>query len=113
MKPSDTEKTPSTPSSPSNSKGKNTRDDDDAAPMAQTAKPGLLPTGLSRAIVLAAVIIASTVATTGLLAGRFALVSSGRTENALMYRIDRLTGRVSLCTQSQCTTLANRPETGG
>ena len=81
--------------------------DEDVKPEAPP-KTGILPTGLSRAIVLASVILTIVVITPLLLGHRYALVAAQRSENALVYRIDTLTGHVSLCSATQCQPVAEK-----
>ncbi len=75
-------------------------------------KAGILPTGLSRAIVLGSAILGLVVLTPLLLGHRYELVAAARGDNALMYRIDTLTGRVSLCSATSCMPVAER-DSGG
>jgi len=77
-------------------------DADEAAPPPAPPKPGLLPTGLSRAMVIGALLLFSAIVGVGLFGGRYALISALRTENAIVYRIDRMTGRVSFCSPAAC-----------
>ena len=69
-----------------------------------------LPTGLSRAIVIATILGALAFVTTSLLSNRYELVAATKSDNAIVYRLDRLTGRVSFCSASQCNVLPNRAE---
>ncbi len=71
-------------------------------------KTGFLPTGLSRAIVLGSVILGAVVLTPLLIGHRYELVTVPRSENALAYRIDSLTGRVSLCSAAACVPIAEK-----
>ncbi len=83
-------------------------DDDDAGKKpAAVAKPGFLPTGLSRAIVVASVLLSSAVLVATLVPHRYVLVPVPRSDNALVYRIDGLTGQMSLCSATQCQPVAN------
>jgi len=66
-------------------------------------KQKFLPTGLSRAIVLAAVLGSIAVATSNLFANRFDLVPAPNSANSFMYKIDRLTGGVEFCGPQGCT----------
>lgn len=75
-------------------------------------KAGFLPTGLSRAIVLGSLILSLIVLTPLLLGHRYELVAANRSENALVYRIDTLTGRVSLCSATQCLPVSEK-DSGG
>ncbi len=96
-KPQPTVKKPSKPSA----------EDDEAKPAAP-ARAGLLPTGLSRAIVISAVVLAAVILAGTLLPRRYALVPAARSENALVFRIDTLTGHVSLCSTAQCQPVAEK-----
>ena len=88
--------------------------DDGEPPMADAPKPksGLLPTGLSRAIVLGSLVIGLVGLTSFLFGHRYNLVAAQRGDNALMYRIDTLTGRVSLCSATSCMPVAEK-DSGG
>eukprot|EP01012_Entosiphon_sulcatum_P045152 TRINITY_DN60140_c0_g1_i1.p1 TRINITY_DN60140_c0_g1~~TRINITY_DN60140_c0_g1_i1.p1 ORF type:complete len:105 (-),score=10.76 TRINITY_DN60140_c0_g1_i1:306-620(-) len=77
-------------------------DDDDVPKEMPKPKPGLLPTGLSRAIVLGSLILGLLILGPLLLSHRYELIAASRSENAMVYRIDTLTGRVSLCLATQC-----------
>ena len=65
-------------------------------------KTSFLPTGLSRAIVIGSVLFMVTACAVGLLGNRFALIPVTRSENAMAYRLDRLTGSVTFCSSVQC-----------
>jgi len=78
-------------------------DADDEAPAAPPPKQKTLPTGLSRAIVIASLIASITVAVTGLLANRYDLVAADNSANGFMYRIDHLTGGTQFCGPQGCT----------
>ena len=86
--------------------------EDDTATDAPPPKSGILPTGLSRAIVLGSVILGLVVLTPLLLGHRYELVAVARGDNAMMYRIDTLTGHVSMCTATSCMPVAEK-ENGG
>jgi hypothetical protein len=83
-------------------------EDDDAKPAAPPPRSGLLPTGLSRAIVIATLFGSAVYLLPEFLAHRYTLASVPRTENALVYRLDTLTGRVSLCSATQCMPLSEK-----
>jgi hypothetical protein len=70
-------------------------------------KPGFFPTGLSRAIFLSSLIL-SLVATPFLLAHRYELIAVPRSENALVFRVNTMTGDVSLCSAVQCTAVTEK-----
>ena len=63
----------------------------------------MLPTGLSRAVVLASILASLTVLAASLLADRYDLVSAPNSPNSSTYRIDRLTGGVKFCSPQSCT----------
>ncbi|MEQ8734584.1 MAG: hypothetical protein RIC29_06650 [Rhodospirillaceae bacterium] len=73
----------------------------------------LLPTGLSRAVVISTLILSATLWTQNLYSARYDLVASGKSETTFMYRLDRWTGIVSLCTTQSCkplSTIATSPQ---
>lgn len=70
-------------------------------------KTGLLPTGLSRAIVIATTMVCL-VAAPFFFAKRYELVAAPRNENAMVFRLDTLTGAVSLCSAAQCTPVSEK-----
>lgn len=96
---------------PTKRPGKPEADDEPKAEM-PPPKAGFLPTGLSRAIVLGSTILGIVVLTPLLLGHRYELVAVPRSENALAYRIDTLTGRVSLCSAGACVPVTEK-ENGG
>lgn len=106
MKPNDTVKTPHGPSHGPTSDPLS--DDPASTPAAQ--KAGLLPTGLSRAIVIGSTIFLVGAIVIGLLGDRYSLIASTRTENAFAFRIDHLTGRVSFCSPASCLALPDKIE---
>jgi hypothetical protein len=86
-------------------KGKPEEDGEEkeAAPV---LKQKTLPTGLSRAVVIAAVFASFAIlvsSATELLAGRYDLVPAPNSTNSYMYRIDRLTGSIKFCGPQACT----------
>jgi len=85
-------------------------DDEDAAASAATApvNQSFLPTGLSRAIVLASVIFALSFAAVELLRDRYAISPVPNSANSFVYRIDRLTGSLSFCGTQQCSAVPTR-----
>ena len=80
-------------------------DDDDDAPPAAPVKQKTLPTGLSRAIVIAAVIASLAVSASALFSNRYDLVPAPNSANGFMYRIDRLLGAVQFCGPQGCSEL--------
>jgi len=77
--------------------------DDEKGATVLPGKQKFLPTGLSRAIVLAAVLGSIAVVAANLFANRFDLVPAPNSTNSFMYRIDRLTGGVQFCGPQGCT----------
>ncbi|MCB2107323.1 MAG: hypothetical protein KDE14_06455 [Rhodobacteraceae bacterium] len=75
---------------------------------ARKPKSGLFPTGLSRAIVLAALLGCATWGSVQFVVGRYDLVASSNVENNYVYRIDRVSGAVSLCSSLGCTVVPDR-----
>ncbi len=69
-------------------------------------KQKFLPTGLSRAIVLGAVIASIAIAAGNLFGNRYNLVPAPNSTNGFMYRIDHLTGAVQFCGPQGCTDMA-------
>ena len=67
------------------------------------AKQKFLPTGLSRAIVLATIIGSLAVLAGTLFGTRYELVPAPNSANGFMYRIDRLTGAVQFCGPQGCS----------
>ena len=80
-------------------------DEDGPAGDAPQAKQKTLPTGLSRAIVIAAVISSLTVGAGAIFGDRYDLVPAPNSANGFMYRIDRLTGAVQFCGPQGCADL--------
>lgn len=85
-------------------------EEEDAKPAA-ASKPGLLPTGLSRAIVLASLIL-SAIAVSLLFSHRYEVVAAHRGENAFIYRIDTLSGSISFCSSTSCVPVAETSSGG-
>lgn len=105
MKPNDSVK-PATAPTP---RGKEPDGDETAsAPVPQ--KAGLLPTGLSRAMVIGSILLVLAALAIGLFGDRYTLIAASRSENALAYRLDRLTGQVSFCSPAACVALAEKNE---
>ncbi len=69
-----------------------------------------LPTGLSRALVLASIIMSITISATLLFANRYDLVPAPNSVNGFMYRIDRLSGGVQFCGPQGCSPLPHAAE---
>ncbi len=85
-------------------------EDDDGDAKAGTApvKQKFLPTGLSRASVLAAVIASVAVLVGTLFGSRYVLVPAPSSVNGFVYRIDHLTGAVQFCGPQGCNTGAEK-----
>lgn len=83
-------------------------DDDTAVAVPPPVKTGLLPTGLSRAMVIGSVLLVSAVVGVGLFGDRYTLVAAQRSENAVVYRLDRMTGQISFCTPVACVPVADK-----
>ncbi len=86
-------------------KEKPARDDETDSEKAQAdgAKAKFLSTGLSRAIVIAAVLGGLAVIAGDLFGNRFNLVPAPNSTNGFMYRIDHLTGAVQFCGPQGCS----------
>lgn len=83
---------------------------DEPASLAPAPKAGLLPTGLSRALVIGSVVLALAGVAVGLFGDRYALIPAQRSENAVVYRIDRLTGSVAFCSAAACVALPEKSD---
>ena len=86
-------------------KGGNRSEDEPEALLASPPKTSLLPTGLSRSIVIGAILFFICTGTVGLLGNRYDLVPSTGSGNNFIYRVDRLTGSVAFCSPAKCSTL--------
>jgi hypothetical protein len=86
------------------------RDEDDGhQPLVPpTPKFNMLPTGLSRAIVISALLAVSAAFMVAFVSGRYALTAPAATDTATVFRIDRLRGEVSVCTTLGCKVLEER-----
>jgi hypothetical protein len=78
-------------------------DDEETAEAPSPVKQKTLPTGLSRAIVIATFIFAIAYAAVGLLSDRYAISPVPNSANSFVYRIDRLTGSIEFCGSQQCS----------
>jgi hypothetical protein len=65
---------------------------------------------MAPAIITSVMLISLTYGAVSLLTDRYALVPPAQSENAFIYRLDRVTGKVSFCTQNSCTVIVNRAE---
>jgi hypothetical protein len=86
-------------------KGKKDDAGDDAAGETAAPQQKLLPTGLSRSIVIAAIIASLMVGISTLFADRYELVPAPSSANGFMYRIDKLFGAVQFCGPQGCSDL--------
>ncbi len=78
-------------------------DEGEGAAEAGPAKQKTLPTGLSRAIVIATFIFSIAYAGVGLLSDRYAIAPVPNSANSFVYRLDRLTGAIDFCGTQQCS----------
>ncbi len=78
-------------------------EEDEPAEAIPAVKQKTLPTGLSRAIVIATFIFSVAYASVGLLADRYAISPVPNSPNSFVYRIDRLTGSIEFCGAQQCS----------
>ncbi len=85
-------------------------DDDAAAAPASAKKEKTLPTGLSRAIVIATLIFSVAFAAVELLRDRYGIAPVPNSPNSMAYRIDRLTGALQLCGAQQCSVVQTHAE---
>lgn len=76
--------------------------DEKSGANAAALKQKFLPTGLSRAVVVAAIIASLAVVTANVFSDRFDLVPAPNSANGFMYRVDKLTGAVQFCTPQGC-----------
>jgi hypothetical protein len=86
---------------------------DEKGPMSPALKQKTLPTGLSRAVVIAAVVVSLAMLASSasqLYAGRYNLVPAPNSTNSYMYRIDRLTGSIEFCGPQTCTPVKSSEE---
>lgn len=83
-------------------------DEEDVKSSGPAPKQKMLPTGLSRAIVIAAVLAATGIIASNLYGERYELVPAPNSANGFMYRIDKLTGAVQFCAPAQCTDIPVR-----
>jgi hypothetical protein len=100
-------KLPTGPSADNAARPREKDDQEQSVPKAPKASTAM---GVGRAIVIAAVLLSITYGTVSLLTDRYALVPPTQSENAFIYRIDRLTGKVAFCTQNSCTSIATRAQ---
>lgn len=86
-------------------KNQRSEDSDDDKPVGEgvALKPKFLPTGLSRAIVLASFIVSIALSAAILFANRYALAPAPNSANGFMYRINNLTGAVAFCGPQGCS----------
>ena len=95
-------------------KGAKPGGDDDAdggpAPAAPAPKQKMLPTGLSRAIVIATIIGSVIVGAASLLKDRYSVLAVPNSPNGGIYRLDRMTGALKYCGTTACSPIATTPE---
>ena len=108
MKPNEAAK-PTLVAAPTGAKSRES-DSDDAIAAIAPPKAGLLPTGLSRAMVIGSTLVVLTGGAVGLFADRYTVISAMRSENAIVYRLDRMTGRVSFCSPAACVPIPEKAE---
>lgn len=94
---------------PAPKKGRDDDDDGEVKTAGPAQKQKFLPTGLSRSIVLAAVIASTAVLIGALFGGRYDLVPAPNSVNGFVYRIDHLTGAVQFCGPQGCSETSARP----
>ena len=91
---------------------KSSLDDDDDGGDTKRAAPApkqkMLPTGLSRAIVIATVFATLAIVASNLYGDRYELVPAPNSTNGFMYKIDKLTGAVQFCAPAQCSDIPVR-----
>ncbi len=78
-------------------------DDDSTSTSSVPLKQKFLPTGLSRAIVLATVIGSFTMLAVSLFGARYELVPAPNSTNGFMHHIDHLSGAVQFCGPQGCS----------
>ncbi|TAL00945.1 MAG: hypothetical protein EPO08_12020 [Rhodospirillaceae bacterium] len=101
---------PEKPEAPARKPTKSKLDDEeDGTASTPQLRQKMLPTGLSRAIVIAAFIWGAVMLVNGLLPNRYDLIPAPNTQNSFMYRLDRLTGRVHFCGAQQCVEVPMKP----
>lgn len=88
-------------------------EDEDVKPAGPALKQKMLPTGLSRAIVIAAILATISIVIGNLYSGRYELVPAPNSTNGFMYKIDKLTGAVQFCAPAQCTDIPTRRSSSG
>ena len=83
-------------------------DDSTSAAPPKPTSPGILSTGLSRAIVISAVLIVVTMAALLVATHRYAMTSGTHGETAVVYRLNTLTGKLYFCTPVQCSPVPDK-----
>lgn len=86
-------------------KGAKPSDDegDDAPAPAPVLKQKMLPTGLSRSIVIATLIGSVIVGAASLLKDRYSVLAVPNSPNGGIYRLDRMTGALKYCGTTACS----------
>lgn len=83
---------------------------DGPAGPASALKQKMLPTGLSRAIVIATIIGSVIVGASSLLKDRYSVLAVPNSPNGGIYRLDRMTGSLKYCGTTACSPIAVEPE---
>ena len=87
-------------------KGAKPEDDgDEAIAPAPAPKQKMLPTGLSRAIVLATILGVLVMGTVTLFTNRYEILAVPNSANGAIYRLDRLTGSLKFCGATACSSI--------
>ncbi len=85
--------------------------DDEPGPIpAKPASPGILSTGLSRAIVISTVLFVAAIATPLVVTHRYAVIAGARGDVPVVYRLDTLTGKLNFCTPTQCAPVPDKTD---
>ena len=93
-------------------KGAKPSGDDEAdgpAPGPVVLKQKTLPTGLSRAIVIATIIGSVLVGAASLLKDRYSVLAVPNSPNGGIYRLDRMTGALKYCGTTACSPIVVEP----
>jgi len=97
-----------TPPRPGPAKKPRLDEDDAAEASVAPPKQKMLPTGLSRAIVVSTVIFTVAFVAVELMRDRYAISPVPNSANSFVYRIDRLTGSLQFCGSQQCSVVQIR-----
>jgi anti-sigma-K factor RskA len=88
-------------------------DNEDAAMASQSPKKNAQSSVQFWVVISTAFVAIIAIASAILFSNRYQLIAAARTENAVVYRIDRLTGQVSLCWPRSCERVAEKKESDG